>query len=164
MSPAQVLIYYKLHYAASQGTPLSDLQLEPGDKVVEYVEHGKVKARKVTQSEEVNFLRKEISGVIKGARAFESVFGTAATIRLPETFEEIEDVIGKVKPAPAENEAPAGTAPVPDASAPHVEDWNETLEDELTELVTKYKKTDDEKKRLKELQAIKASANNLKRS
>ena len=165
MSPAQVLIYFKLHFNSAQGQPLSGLQLEPGDKETTYTEHGVIKTRKTTNSEEVQFLRKEISGVIKGVRAFESVFGTSLAIKLPETFEEIQEVLGDVKVAPVpKDEKDVKVAEVPDPKAPHVEEWTKANQEELVELSTQYKKTDEQKARLKELTEAKAKAPNLKRA
>lgn len=149
ITPAEALIIYKLHFKNSNGSPLEGFVIDG-----EAVDNGKPRSN----AEECARLKRKYTGLVEGKRAFEAVFGTGTIVQLPKTFGEIAETIG-----PVFSDAPAEDAPEPEAAEVHTHEWNNDLENELTNLLTSHKPTKDQKVRLKELQEYKATAVNVRR-
>lgn len=121
LTPAEVMLLHAIHFKNAQGSPLGDDFAVYGEAVtIEYPSKPAedetfngitghrtpgtpavpAKTHKRTNSEEVARLKKKFANVRvlldSGAdvEAFGSVFGTAIMPKLPQTFDEIEDVVG----------------------------------------------------------------------
>ncbi len=119
VTPAEALILYRLHKVYANGTPLGDFYVQPGEALTIEVAArpaeeewynaatGKTVPAKPavpavtharTCAEEIARLKKKYTGNLtengQTLTAFAATFGTAANIRLPETFAEIEELIG----------------------------------------------------------------------
>lgn len=119
VTPAEALILHRLHFKNASGSPLGDdwrvygeaVTIEVPAKSAEpewfNVQSGKVVpakpavpavTHKRTQREEISRLKRKYIGQVKengrNVPVFEAVFGTASTVRLPETFDEIEEAVG----------------------------------------------------------------------
>jgi hypothetical protein len=115
VTPPEVLILHRLHFKESNGSPLKDFVIQPGEAVMvevperaaeeEYFNQnsGKMVAARPavpakthprTPGEEAQRLKRKYSGVIEGKTAFEATFGSASVINLPKTFADIEDIVG----------------------------------------------------------------------
>ncbi len=129
ITPAEALLLHRLHFKNANGSPLGDdwrvygeamtveVPAKSGEPEWFNVQSGKVVPAKLpvaavthkrTQREEISRLKQKYVGQVKeGGRnmaVFEAVFGTASTIRLPETFDEIEELTGvKFPPFVAED-------------------------------------------------------------
>jgi len=133
ITPAEALILHRLHFKNANGSPLGndfkvyghavtvDEPAKAGEPEWFNQHSGKVVparppvpevSHKRTQREEISRLKRKYTGSVKeGGRTlpvFEAVFGTASTVRLPETFDEIEDAVGQEFP-PLQDETPALT-------------------------------------------------------
>lgn len=120
VTPAEALLLYELHRVYANGTPLSNdfviqkTEAETIEQEAKPAEEGyfdqvrgkhidpkpeiPAKTHKRTQQEEIARLRKKYTGNITkngiSMPAFAAVFGTSPAVRLPETFEEIEELVG----------------------------------------------------------------------
>ena len=130
VTPPEAMILYRLHRVYANGTPFGDFHVQPGEAVTEdspakpgeeaYFDQNRgrhIEAKppveavvhKRTQAEEIARLKRKYTAVIEGQTAFVSTFGSAIGVRLPETFEEIQEVTGHVF------HEQGHVAPVPDA-------------------------------------------------
>ena len=119
ITPAEALILHKLHFTYSNGTPLGDFYIQSGEaRTVDIPERAAedeefnlgtgrtIPAKpfvpavdhKRTQAEEISRLKRKYTGNVteNGVThtAFVATFGTAVGVHLPETFAEIEPIIG----------------------------------------------------------------------
>lgn len=121
LTPAEVMLLHAIHFKNAQGSPLGDdfavygeaVTIESPSKPAEDETFNAItghrtpgtpavpaKTHKRTNSEEVARLKKKFANarvrLDNGAdvEAFGSVFGTAIMPKLPQTFDEIEDVVG----------------------------------------------------------------------
>jgi hypothetical protein len=119
ITPAEALIIYNLHRQYANGTPLGEFFIQPGEALTVEAEGkaaeeeyfnpnaGKIitakpaipaRTHKRTQTEEIARLKKKYTGIITkdgvAQPAFAATFGNALGLRLPETFEEIEEAVG----------------------------------------------------------------------
>jgi len=143
LTPAEVLILHRMHRQYANGTPLADFTIQPGYAVTierdgiaaedEYFNQNSGRTipakpaippvkHKRTQAEEIARLKRKYTGnmSVDGAakNAFEATFGGAIGIRLPETFDEIEEIVGikfahTTEAAAAVDEAEASDPPAP---------------------------------------------------
>jgi colicin import membrane protein len=122
VTPAEVLILMAMHRSGSNGSPIEQLVITPDEAEVveepakpaqeEYFDQHKGKhvdaipgtpavTRARTNAEEIERLRRFYTGTVKvndrNVPAFDAVFGTAARITLPETFEDIREELKNVQ-------------------------------------------------------------------
>lgn len=125
ITPGEALVLYRLHKVYANGTPLGDFFIQPGEAVTVETEGrpaeeeyfnpvtGKTVPAKPavpavthprTQAEEIARLKRKYTGnLTEGGQthtAFAATFGTGANVRLPETFAEIEEMIGGTREHP----------------------------------------------------------------
>ena len=121
LTPAEVVLLHAIHYKNAQGSPLGNdfavygeaVTIESPSKPAEDETFNAItghktpgtpaipaKTHKRTNSEEVGRLKKKYANARvrlengNDVEAFASVFGTAIMPKLPQTFDEIEDVVG----------------------------------------------------------------------
>ena len=119
VTPGEALILYKLHRVYANGTPLGEFFIQPGDALTIDAEarpgeeayfdahrgrHIEAKPPVAavthvrTQAEEIARLKRKYTGNItengSAQTAFVATFGSGMGVRLPETFEEIEQAVG----------------------------------------------------------------------
>lgn len=120
VTPAEVLILSAMHFKESNGSPLKDFTVQPGEALtVDFEEKlpqpgyfnvniGKqipdvpgvpARTHKRTNAEEIARLKKKYTGTIRlddgsNKPGFEAVFGSNRIITLPQTFAEIAEIVG----------------------------------------------------------------------
>jgi len=115
VTPPEVLILHMMHFKESNGSPLKDFVVLPGEAVTvdfdgkiaepEYFHQGTGKTipakpavpavtHKRTNREEIERLKRKYTGNIERKTAFAAAFGDAKVITLPDTFEEIVELVG----------------------------------------------------------------------
>jgi hypothetical protein len=124
VTPAECLIFHRMHMVNANGSPLGEFFIQPGvaqtvdvpavSDQAEYVDvHGRVMPAKEghaaethdrTDEEEIERLKSRFSGNISvdgvAKTAFAATFGSEVGVRLPQTFAEIERIVGGTKDRP----------------------------------------------------------------
>jgi hypothetical protein len=130
-TPAEVLILHAMHFKESNGSPLKDFFVQPGEaqtvefeaklaepeyfhqgtgKTVPAVPAVPARTHQRTNREEIDRLKRKYTGVIEGKPVFNAVFGDAKIITLPETFAEISGDVGIEFPGQTEKIEPPDAA------------------------------------------------------
>lgn len=111
VTPAEALILRTLHFKGSNGSPLSEIEVtgkavtivtaarsgqpeyyDPNKgRTIPAVEPVAAVTKPRTNEEEKIRLKRKYTAVIDGMAAFDKVFGTAVSITLPKTFDEISE-------------------------------------------------------------------------
>lgn len=115
ITPAEAVILFKMHFQNANGSPLGDFFIQEGEAVtievpeksaepayfnqasgkhVDAVDAIPAKTHKRTNAEEITRLKKKYTGIVTengiAMPAFAAAFGSAASVKLPETFAELE--------------------------------------------------------------------------
>lgn len=154
LTPAEVLILSALHRSNAQGAVVTELTIT--GEAMETV-NGKTRPR--TNTEEVLRLKRQYTGIVKGVRAFEAVFGSAHMVSLPQTFEEIQSELGNVTIHSTKPEAPA-EEPANESAEGYF--WRTEDEEEFNTLLAVHDPSKKQLKRLQLLQELRNNSTNLK--